>query len=505
MPRLGTQLVVAPRRRHHAGTPLAETLEARLLLSANPANPNRDGSTAVVRAPALEASYSANSATWVQGDFGGDGAVHTEGRTPYSFGYRSGGVVWQWNGSLRIVGTSEADDIRLSVSNSQLVVTMNGEAQTIGRLSDIPPIHIDARAGDDSVWIGPGVMGCTISGGAGNDTISAGDGNDLIYGQNGDDSLTGGAGADTIYGDEGFDRAEDGGSIFAQDWAKASARASGSDAATAVSTTYGGAGQDTIAGGAGGDLLYGDAGHDCISGDASADTIYGGDGSDTIDAGKGPDSINGGNQGDRILGALGNDTLAGGKGHDTIDGGDGDDSLTGGLGRDLLMGGPGNNRFTCVDGSPDTLDGSSSLADAADYILPRAWVDESSYRQTYPDVAAAIDQGIFASAYEHFALHGLTEGRNPSSYFDETYYRDHNPDVTAAIATGAVHSGFQHYLLWGQQEQRDPSPLFDESWYLTQYPDVAAAVAGGALRSGFEHLMLYGHSEGRLPLPSVAS
>ena len=40
--------------------------------------------------------------------------------------------------------------------------------------------------------------------------------------------------------------------------------------------------------------------------------------------------------------------------------------------------------------------------------------DETFYLATYPDVAAAIDRGAFANAYEHYVRFGAAEGRQPS-------------------------------------------------------------------------------------------
>ena len=265
---------------------------------------------------------------------------------------------------------------------------------------------------------------------------------------------------------------------------------------------YGGDGNDSLLGGPGKDVLYGGDGDDSLYGGLGGDSLYGEAGSDSLVGDQGHDLLNGGLGADTLLGALGNDSLEGGKGRDYLDASDGNDSLTGGLGRDLLVGGAGTNAFATRDGLADTLDGAAASAvDATDVVLPPGWVDEAWYRQAYPDVAAAIDRGTFASAYQHFAFHGLSEGRNPSPWFDQTWYRAQNADVGAALAAGSLESAFQHYLLWGQQEQRDPSPLFDESWYLTQNPDVAAALAARAFRSGFEHFIVYGQTEFRDPAP----
>ena len=51
------------------------------------------------------------------------------------------------------------------------------------------------------------------------------------------------------------------------------------------------------------------------------------------------------------------------------------------------------------------------LRDVRVPIAPHPFFDESAYLASYPDVAAAVAGGQFASGYEHFLLHGHEEGR----------------------------------------------------------------------------------------------
>ncbi len=44
-------------------------------------------------------------------------------------------------------------------------------------------------------------------------------------------------------------------------------------------------------------------------------------------------------------------------------------------------------------------------------LPPRSEFDEAAYLRLHPDVAAAIAAGITGSAWQHFTLHGLAEGR----------------------------------------------------------------------------------------------
>lgn len=114
---------------------------------------------------------------------------------------------------LRIYGTSEADDIRISQGNdSNLVVTTNFGNQNFSSIRDV---RIRGFSGDDYLslalnhsargLISAGTGNDTVYGGAADDLIWAGDGDDQIFGEEGNDILVGGAGADLLEGGRGKD------------------------------------------------------------------------------------------------------------------------------------------------------------------------------------------------------------------------------------------------------------------------------------------------------------
>lgn len=121
--------------------------------------------------------------------------------------------------------------------------------------------------------------------------------------------------------------------------------------------------------------------------------------------------------------------------------------------------------------------------------------DETFYLQSNPDVAAAVSTGSLASGYQHFVIHGLVEGRNPSILYSELFYLTSNPDVQTAVRSGIVRSGLEHFLNIGHQEGRNPAPGFNQNDYLTQNPDVAAAINSGEVQSAFEHYIKSGLGE----------
>jgi hypothetical protein len=126
--------------------------------------------------------------------------------------------------------------------------------------------------------------------------------------------------------------------------------------------------------------------------------------------------------------------------------------------------------------------------------------DEHYYLTTYPNVAAAVKAGQFATGYDHYIEYGQYEGYNPSPYWDEAYYLQENPDVAAAVKAGTATSGFMNYYLYGQYEGRGGLLYFNTQYYLETNPDVAAAVTAGTISSAFEHFVLYGQYEGRSPM-----
>ena len=142
-------------------------------------------------------------------------------------------------------------------------------------------------------------------------------------------------------------------------------------------------------------------------------------------------------------------------------------------------------------------------ADEIDGLPLAQLFDEDFYLNQNPDIAAAVDAGVFVSGYHHFVEFGIAEGRNPSLLYNEGFYLANNPDVANAVATGVISSGLDHFLNSGHEEGRDPSSLFDQSDYLTNNSDVAMAVGSGTVQSAFEHYIEFGVDENRLPALSL--
>jgi hypothetical protein len=99
-------------------------------------------------------------------------------------------------------------------------------------------------------------------------------------------------------------------------------------------------------------------------------------------------------------------------------------------------------------------------------------------------------------------LRGLISALLRNVIVDEVWYRDSYPDVAAAVMAGDVPSCREHYIRSGYFEGRLPSePLIDEEWYLSRYPDLAEARRAGQLVSARSHFLQRGLQEGRAGIP----
>jgi Ca2+-binding RTX toxin-like protein len=91
---------------------------------------------------------------------------------------------------------------------------------------------------------------------------------------------------------------------------------------------------------------------------------------------------------------------------------------------------------------------------------------------------ATTDPG-WVSAWNHFVLFGILEGRSPNGttgftgLFDNTKYLQQNADVSNAVSNGDFRNGFEHYLLFGAKEGR---AAFDKAGNAI---DFASSVAPG--------------------------
>ncbi len=95
------------------------------------------------------------------------------------------------------------------------------------------------------------------------------------------------------------------------------------------------------------------------------------------------------------------------------------------------------------------------LLDLLRQLLQAAPMNEAWYRDTYPDLAEAIDAGIYRSAQHHFVSNGYLEGRRPfpMAVYAACYLREY-PDVAEGIEDRLFESAQEHFERHGYEEGR---------------------------------------------------
>ena len=87
------------------------------------------------------------------------------------------------------------------------------------------------------------------------------------------------------------------------------------------------------------------------------------------------------------------------------------------------------------------------------YVFSKNW-----YLYKYPDVAKSEYKD---DPYTHYVKYGKSEGRLPippiPKEYKEADYLELNPDIAAAVEKGIFSSGIEHYLLYGFKDSRKVS------------------------------------------------
>ncbi|MBP7335844.1 calcium-binding protein [Niveispirillum sp.] len=229
-----------------------------------------------------------------------------------------------------------------------------------------------------------------------------------------------------------------------------------------------------------------------------------------------------------VIGGDGSDLLVGGQGNDMLDGGAGIDAArfkasASEIGQNIKIDVIGVSateyHYRLTDTRPggegvDTLY-TVEVGIFGDQVIPLrphpgvmshmlydpTQFSESGYLSLYPDVAAAVERGDYASGQAHYLARGQAEGRMAPArldgtliLFDTNFYLQQNPDVATAIGTNPAREAWAHFSAYGSREGRDPNSLFDTDWYMDTYTDVA-----GSGMDALTHYVTYGWKEGRDP------
>lgn len=114
------------------------------------------------------------------------------------------------------------------------------------------------------------------------------------------------------------------------------------------------------------------------------------------------------------------------------------------------------------DPSQGTFSQYLSLDDVEMGTVRTSWYfDPAWYVETYPQVKALIEQGLFINPLHHYLCCDEPQSFNPNPYFDESYYLEQYPDIREAVAQGAFRNGYAHFMRSGIRELRNPSAEVD--------------------------------------------
>ncbi len=135
---------------------------------------------------------------------------------------------------------------------------------------------------------------------------------------------------------------------------------------------------------------------------------------------------------------------------------------------------------------------------------PNRYFDEAWYRQRYPEVAAAISAGDWASGFDEYCRAGFG-WRSPHWLYDDWTYTYSFQQATGqpldweAIQAGGFANRYDHYLREGSRAGRVAHLLLDPSWYRAGLDAGATADVEGA----FDHYLRAIEASGPEPRTSV--
>ncbi len=117
------------------------------------------------------------------------------------------------------------------------------------------------------------------------------------------------------------------------------------------------------------------------------------------------------------------------------------------------------------------------------------------YVRRYPEVGAALAEGRWQSALEHYLCNDTPGEFDPLLDFSEGWYLRNDPGLRTVIEHGDFRNGYTHFLRHGAVELRSPAEHVDLAWYAS-LDSVRGALARGDVPDAFTHWLTTGRSGG---------
>jgi GT2 family glycosyltransferase len=144
------------------------------------------------------------------------------------------------------------------------------------------------------------------------------------------------------------------------------------------------------------------------------------------------------------------------------------------------------------------------LSAAEDELSPSVYFDPLWYLEAHPVAKAAVLRGKYLGALHHYLTNETPADFDPLPQFSEGFYRVRHPDIAAAIEMGMYRTGYQQFVQFGVFELRQPREDIDLAYYRDMHEEVRTDINTGAVRDAFAHLRTRGLAAGLAHSPPAA-
>jgi GT2 family glycosyltransferase len=146
----------------------------------------------------------------------------------------------------------------------------------------------------------------------------------------------------------------------------------------------------------------------------------------------------------------------------------------------------------------------AQTAAAADELAPSVYFDPLWYLQAHQTAKAAVLRGKYLGALHHYLTNDTPADFDPLPEFSERFYRARHPDIATAVEIGMYRTGYQQFVQFGVFELRPPCAEIDLAYYRDMHEPVRTDINTGAVRDAFAHLRLHGLAAGLAHSPPAA-